>query len=120
MKWLERDRMRLVLVGIVVGIVFGGGSAKADFTFGTPTNLGPPVNSGYSEGGPTISPDGLELYFTSNRPVPGFDEWNLWMVTRPTQDDDWSEPVHFSLRIDYARNMGDQTIGAIRTLGAGR
>ena len=94
MKWLERNRMRLVLVGIVAGIVFSGGRAKADFTFGEPVNLGSPVNSEHGEEGPTISPDGLELYFVSDRPAPGLHAWaNLWVAKRPTQHDDWDEPV---------------------------
>ena len=35
--------------------------ANADFTFGTPTNLGPTVNSSTGDGSPSISADGLEL-----------------------------------------------------------
>ncbi len=42
--------------------------ANADFTFGEPTNLGPNVNSSAQQFAPSISADGLELYFTSNRP----------------------------------------------------
>ena len=33
MKWSNGYRMRFVLVGIVAAMVFGGGSAKADFTW---------------------------------------------------------------------------------------
>jgi len=36
-----------------------------------PTNLGPAVNTGYNEYGPALSPDGISLYFASNRPSPG-------------------------------------------------
>jgi len=39
--------------------------APTDFVFGTPTNLGPPVNTSFDEGLPCISSDGLSLYFTS-------------------------------------------------------
>ena len=45
MKLLERNRMRLMLIGFVAFIVLGDGTAKADFTFGEPVNLGPTVNS---------------------------------------------------------------------------
>ena len=41
--------------------------AKADFVFGTHENLGPTVNSEDNEDEFDISPDGLELYFGSNR-----------------------------------------------------
>jgi hypothetical protein len=33
MKWLDGYRMRLVVVGAVIPIMLGGGTAKADFTF---------------------------------------------------------------------------------------
>jgi hypothetical protein len=41
---------------------------KADFTFGEPVNLGPPINTPASDGSPHISPDGLALYFSSGLP----------------------------------------------------
>src|SRR5918995_19296 len=39
----------------------------AQFDFGTPANMGPIVNSPAFDGGPSISTDGLSLYFTSER-----------------------------------------------------
>ena len=91
MRWLNGYRIRSVLVGVVATIVVGGGSAKADFTFGEPINLGPPVNSGYSEWCPSVSPDGLELYFSTKRPVSGSHS-NLWVAKRSTPEDPWAEP----------------------------
>ena len=63
----------------------------ADFTFGTPTNLGPNVNSSYHDGEPSISADGLELYFNSSRSG-GSGRWDLWVTTRATTEDDWGNP----------------------------
>ena len=69
MKWLNGSKIKMVLVVFVVAVVLGGGSAYADFTFGTPTNLGPPIwSSGQDPQGCCFSHDGLELYFASNRP----------------------------------------------------
>ena len=46
MKWLNGYRIRLTFAGFVTAIVIGGGgNAHADFIFGTPTNLGPAINS---------------------------------------------------------------------------
>ncbi len=67
--------------------------AKADFTFGTPTNLGPTVDSSGWELSPKTSADGLSLYFTSNRPG-GYGLGDLWVATRETIDDDWGTPVN--------------------------
>jgi Tol biopolymer transport system component len=65
-------------------------------------NLGPVVNSVYSDATPTISGDGLTLIFASDRPgnVPGsgsgFSGLDLWITTRsdPSDPEFWSEPVN--------------------------
>ena len=36
--------------------------------WGTPSNLGPTVNTAFTDGCPSISRDGLSLFFASNRP----------------------------------------------------
>ena len=71
-------------------IVLGGGSAKADFTFGESVILKAPVNSSCHESFTSISADGLELYFGSNRPG-GLGEDDIWVTTRMTEDDVWGE-----------------------------
>jgi hypothetical protein len=91
MFWLNRNRMRLVVVGIVAVMVLSGGSAKADFTFGTPKNLGPTVNSEALEYSHCLSSDGLELYFGSNREG-GHGSVDIWVSTRETTEDEWGSP----------------------------
>jgi Tol biopolymer transport system component len=59
--------------------------AKADFTFGEPTNLGPPVNSSSRDREPSISADGLTLYFTSNRSG-GHGSYDIWITEQQTSD----------------------------------
>ena len=93
MEQLNGYRIRLVLVGFVAAIVLGGGSAKADFTFGEPTNLGPTINSASRENYPCITIDRLSLYFGSNRSG-GFGEVDIWVTRRDTIDDDWGTPVN--------------------------
>ena len=85
MKWLNCYRMRPVLIVIVVEIVFGGGRAEADFTFGEPVNLGPTVNTSYAEVGQSISPDGLTLYFgehPDNVDPSGYGGGDIWKTMR--------------------------------------
>ncbi len=93
MKWLNGYRMSLVLVGFVVVIVIGGGSAYADFTFGTPTNLGPKVNSSANEFDPCISADELEIFYHSERSG-GYGNCDLWFAKRATKEEAWGEAVH--------------------------
>jgi len=69
------------------------GIANADFVFGEPTNLGPTVNSSAWDFGTSISPDGLFHYFSSIRPG-GSGGHDIWVTTRATTDDDWSNPVN--------------------------
>jgi len=83
--------MRLVVVGVVAVMVFGGKNAKADFTFGKPTNLGSIVNSASSDWGCCTSSDGLSLLFSSNREG-GSGGWDIWMSTRLTTAGEWESP----------------------------
>jgi len=59
----------------------------------TPENLGSLVNSAWHESEPYISADGLELYFSSDRPG-GEGYFDLYFATRPTKNDAWDAPVN--------------------------
>jgi len=94
MKWFNGGRIGLVLTGFILAISLGiGSSAKAEFTFGTPTNLGPTINSFYEDSAPSISSDGLSLYFSSNR-AGSLGSFDLWVATRSTADDEWGTLVN--------------------------
>ena len=65
----------------------------------SPVNLGPVVNTRYSEGWAAISKNGLSLYFTSDRPggVNGKNPTGLieiWVSQRASLDADWGPPVN--------------------------
>ena len=104
MKWLNDYRMRLVLIGFVAAVVLSGGSAKADFTFGEPTNLGPPVNSIGKEVAPSISADGLELYWHSNG--------EIWGTARATTTDAWGTPVNLGPLVNSSSTEYNPSISA--------
>ena len=100
MKWLNCYRMKVVFVVFVTAIVFGGGRAEADFTFGEPVNLGPTVNTSYGEACQSISADGLTLYFGE---VPGDVDpsgcggCDIWVTTRDTIDDEWGPRTNLAI-----------------------
>jgi Tol biopolymer transport system component len=102
MQRLNGYRMRLMLVGVVAAIVFGGGSAKADFTFGEPTNLRLAGNDPYNHGG-AITSDNLEQYFNSTESA-----WDIYVTTRATPEDNWTEPVRLDAPINtqYTEAIG--------------
>ncbi|HUV66084.1 MAG TPA: ankyrin repeat domain-containing protein, partial [Sedimentisphaerales bacterium] len=73
---------------------------KAD-PWGTPVNLGPTVNSPAGEHAPSISADGLSLYFSSDRSG-GYGFQDLWMTTRQTRSSLWGEPVNLGPTVNSA------------------
>ena len=85
-----KKTMVLTLV-MVLGLATG--IANADYVFGTPENLGPTINTSGNEITPYIAPDELSLYFTSDRPG-GYGGMDIYMSTRTTKEDPWSEAVN--------------------------
>jgi len=87
---MKRKRENIVLAFIAV-VMVSGGNAIADYTFGTPLNLGPTVNSSAHDDTPSITADGLELYFMSYR-LRGEPDADLYVSTRKTTQDPWGAP----------------------------
>jgi Tol biopolymer transport system component len=61
---------------------------RAGAGWGKPRNLGPTVNSAADEHDPAPSPDGLSLYFASNRPA----QFDLYVSRRNSLKEEWSAP----------------------------
>jgi hypothetical protein len=84
---------KTILIVLVLVLCASTEVAKADFTFGTPTKLGPNINTSSEELSASISVDGLSLYFISTRSG-GVGGRDIWVASRATTDDDWGEPVN--------------------------
>ena len=84
---------RTISLVLVLALGLAAEVANADFTFGTPTNLGQIVNGSDDVVGVSISADGLEIYFVSDRPG-GHGSYDLWVTTRATTNDNWGEPIN--------------------------
>ena len=97
----------LAILVLALGLITS--VAKADFTFGTATNLGPTINSSADDVVPTISGDGLELYFTSDRPG-GSGGSDLWVAMRETIEDPWGTPVNLGPTVNSPYNEGSPSI----------
>jgi Tol biopolymer transport system component len=80
-------------------------------SWGSPENLGETVNSSSREYMPFLSPDGLELYFSSDRNG-GYGNCDLYMIERYTNDGPWSEPKNIGPVINSRREESDPTISA--------
>jgi len=112
MKESNGSKIRMVLVGFVAAfLVVGGGSANADFIWRTPTNLGPEINSPSHETSPSISADGLSLYFGSDR-AGGSGEFDLWVTTRPTRYAAWGPAVNLGPQVNSEYAETDPSISS--------
>jgi len=104
-----------------------------DADWGKPINLGSTLNSPGIDVTPSISNNGLELYFASNRSG-GYGAGDLYMSTRATTDSEWGTPMNLGPTInnssaDYcpfisydglALFFSSDNIGPFRPGGLGR
>jgi len=75
--------------------------ATRDDTWTEPENLGATINTASIDARPSISPDGLLLFFDSNRPG-GFGNFDLYVTRRATLSDPWGEPMNLGPIINTA------------------
>ena len=102
---------RTSAISVLVFVVgLPAGVANADFTFGEPIQLVEPIWSpGHDPQGCCFSGDGLELYFSSNRPG-GYSGKDLWVATREALDASWGEPVNLGLSVNGAGSQVEPAI----------
>ena len=96
-----------------------GGSGKADIwvtarktkrdPWGTPVNLGPAVNSTTYDESPSISGDGLSLYFYSHRSW-GSGKSDIWVTKRKSTSDPWGAPVNLGPTVNSVSMGGNPDI----------
>ncbi len=68
-----------------------------------PVNLGPPVNTPFADGAPSLSPDGHLLFIHSNRPG-ALGLFDIWVAHRSGSKDaeDWETPVNLGPDVNTA------------------
>jgi hypothetical protein len=63
-----------------------------------------PFSGTYKDQEPFISPNGLQLFFVSNRPLhdslPPKNDFDIWHVSRASVDSPWGEPVNVGLLVN--------------------
>jgi len=100
---LSADGLELYFVSDRPGAL--GGSGDQDIyvsrresphdDWGAPERVPPPISSAFFDITPSISRDGLALYFASNRPGPFSPPWpDLWVSHRASVNDPWGEAVN--------------------------
>lgn len=100
---LSADGLELYFVSDRPGALGGPGDqdiyvtrrASVNSSWGPPERVPPPISSAFFDITPTISLDGLALYFGSNRPGPFSPPWpDLWVSHRASVNHPWGEVVH--------------------------
>jgi len=106
MKIFKLFAIMILVVGLSINI------AKADFIFGEPTKT-PNINTSSFDGCGSITSDGLELYFASYHPHGGDGCYgDIYVATRPTIHDAWSEPIKLGPPINTSYPEGASCISA--------
>ena len=99
----------LIVLALLVGMV---GNTKADYIFDIPTNLGATVNSSTIDGEPSISADGLSLYFVSINRSGGLGSGDIWVATRAFVSDPWEEPENLGPAVNSSAWDGEPSISS--------
>jgi len=113
-------------------VVLSCNGARADLKLGPAINLGSVVNSSSNDSTPTISPDGLSLYFASER-AGGQGGNDIWVSKRADLSESWCPainlggPVNTSAGEVFPSLSGDELMlyfsdhfgGSVRAGGAG-
>lgn len=91
--------------------IFASRRACLDCPWGTPVNLGPNINSAQSDGGPTFSPDGHLMFFSSNRDPGTLGGDDLWLSWREDTNDDlgWGPAINLGPNVNTADHEGGPT-----------
>ena len=106
---LSADGLELYFVSDRPGALGGPGDqdiyvtrrASVNGSWGPPERVPPPISSAFFDITPTISLDGLALYFGSNRPGPFSPPWpDLWVSQRASVNHPWGEVVHLGSGIN--------------------
>ena len=100
-----RCESRLVVMVAAIGLAWVTQTAEADFAIGKVVNMGAVINSPAEDGSPSISADGLELYFGSQRSE-GYGWWDIWVSRRPHIDAEWGKPTNLGPEINDWRLEG--------------
>lgn len=73
----------------------------ADAEWSEPVALDATINTSFNEQGPALSPDGLSLYFCSNKPGGGSQGGNdLWVSHRASEEDPWEPAVNLGATVN--------------------
>ena len=107
MKRFKSSKSMLLMAALIIALMLGTGSVKADFTFNEPVNLSSiiPVIDPAHDAVDCLSCDGLEMYIDSNRSG-GYGEYDLYVLKRDSKDAEWGSPENLGSAVNSTNNDG--------------
>lgn len=88
-----------IVAAATASMISAAGDRYSDWS--APVHLGPVVNSSSNDFTPALSPDGLSLYFSSDR-LDGFGGFDIWVSRRDCESCPWEPPVPLGPNINTA------------------
>jgi len=106
---------KAILLFLGLALVITTPIVKADFTFGEASILEQVINSTSSDNTPSISPDGLEFYFASDR-TGGYGNYDLWVskkqTTRQSAEPVFGQPINLGSMVNSSNDEVSPDISA--------
>ncbi len=99
--------LTLLVGGMLTLVMTQAAQAQKYSDWSAAVNLGPAINSAFSDQGPAISKDGLSLYFTSDRPEGLGGPFDMYVSQRASVDDPWGSPVNLGPTVNTAFDEGE-------------
>ncbi|PHS50855.1 MAG: hypothetical protein COB01_11715 [Lutibacter sp.] len=99
----------LITIIICVTESFSQNSNKTDLESRKVLILNENINTEHFDGFPMIMPDGLTLYFSSDRPN-GLGDLDIYVSHRYSTEDEWQEPINVGLQINSPASDHSVTI----------
>jgi WD40 repeat protein len=104
---MRRIPLAVPLGALAVLILVSPARGQQFSDWSPPMNLGPIVNSATADFFPTLSKDGLSLYFTSTYPHPGAQGgWDIYVSQRTRVGEPWGPPQNLGPTINTVSNEG--------------
>lgn len=98
-------------VAVVTNVASAKASAWEFGPWGTPVNLGAPVNTTFGENRPFISAEGDQLFFTSGQTLGSQGANDLWVARRSDDSQAWGAPINLGPVV----NSGGDDLAAFLT-----
>ena len=87
----------------IITLLIMGANVYSQNHFGAPQNMGAALNTSFDETGPIISPNGLSLYFTSNR-LGGQGGTDIYVSHRAALSSAWGAPQNLGAAVNSISN----------------